>query len=193
MTHARTGKFGHARLAKTDSGGSCMLTPDLQEKLIHLRSTKHLFDSEIAFRCGVSDRTLYRWISLGLDEDAKQPYKDFAQQYINAVIDQEDEVLEMVLKGHNGKNGSDWRAGSWWLERRHPTRWGNKFPDGAPGFDVRELLEANEQRHQTLNELLAEPPPELEAALIDNREAILAILGVQGPAALPEPSDPERS
>lgn len=79
----------------------------------------------------------------------------------------------------------DWRAAAFLLERRFPKRWGHDAAETSQrdSLDVAALLEEAESRGQDLDDLLASPPPELEAAILRNKDALLALLG--GAPALP--------
>lgn len=168
--------------------GTTLLTPELAKQLVSVRSTSKLFDTQVAQRCGISAGTLRWWLTKGLREEAEEPYVSFAKDYSDAAINQEDAEVDNLLLGRDAKNGGDWKASAWWLERRHPKRWGNRVPEAGPSEDVQIqdiLLEAAE-RKRTLAELLDDPPPELLAALKESRAKLEALLAEDDPPALPE-------
>lgn len=168
--------------------GVTELTPELHKRLVSMRSTSKLFDTQVAQRCGIAASTLKWWLTKGLLEGAEEPFASFAKEYSDATIAQEDATLDALLLGENGKTGNDWKAHAWWLERRHPKRWGNRVPEAGPSEDIQIqdiLLEAAE-RKRTLAELLDDPPPELIAAIKGSREKLAAILAEDEPPALPE-------
>ena len=80
----------------------------------------------------------------------------------------------------------DWRAATWYLEHRWPMRWGNRA-DERHELPLAKILESAESRPADLAELLANPTPELQAAMFQAREQILALLAPEV-LALPEPS-----
>lgn len=77
----------------------------------------------------------------------------------------------------------DWRAAAFLLERRFPKRWGQQAAESSQrdALDVAALLEEAESRGQDLDDLLTNRPPELEEALLRNRDALLALLGSGDP------------
>lgn len=172
--------------------GVTELTPELHKQLVSVRSTSKLFDTQVAQRCGIAASTLKWWLTKGLLEDAEEPYASFAKAYSDAAIAQEDKVLDELLEGRDAKMGGDWKAKAWWLERRHPKRWGNRVPETGPTEDIQIqdiLLEAAERR-RTLSELLDDPPPELVAALQESRDKVLAVLNEKEPAGATPPALP---
>jgi hypothetical protein len=183
MASPRTGKYGHPRAQPTEAGGHSMLTPALHAQLLELRSNTKLFDAQVAMRCGVSYNTLKYWVKLGLLPNAKEPYFSFARDYSNAVIDQEREALANATGEKKSSYGEQW-----WLERRHPKRWGNRLPEQTPNpsadLDIHTLLEEATGEQEKLILLFNDPPAELEAAMRQSATAILAMLARA-------PSEPE--
>lgn len=169
------------------------LTPELSEKLVTMRRTTRLMDTQVAVRCGISRQMLDRFMTLGLLPEAQEPYLSFAQEYSDAGVEVENEALEAVKKGDTGKMGGDWRADAWFLERFRPTRWGSKIPEGGAreALDTQTLVDEMVNKLTSLEELLSEPPPELEAAMLAPgvREKLLALLGGE-PSNSPEPAQP---
>jgi hypothetical protein len=163
------------------------LTPDLHSALVECRRTTRLFDTQVAIKCGVEAKTLKRWLTMGLSEEAVEPFASFTREYADAAIEVEDQALEEIREGKDAKAGGDWKATAWWLERWKPTRWGARVPESGPreDIDIQQLVEDAERRRETLLELFADPPPELEKAMRQNRDAILALLGADAPE-LPE-------
>lgn len=84
-------------LARTDSGQfSGKLTPQLADSLVASVDSL-LFDQQIALKHGVDVSTLKSWVDRGLDEEAVEPYRSFAEAYIRASIDLEERLLQKVL------------------------------------------------------------------------------------------------
>lgn len=68
-------------------------------------------------------------------------------------------------------------AATWFLEHRWPKRWGNKHDIIVrDDIDILQLLEDAESRGDDIDELLNNPTPELEEAMIRNKDAIIAFL-----------------
>jgi hypothetical protein len=74
----------------------------------------------------------------------------------------------------------DWRAAAFLLERRFPKRWGEAAADSSQrdSLDLVQILDEAESRGQDLDDLVSNPPPELEAAILRNKDRLLALLGV---------------
>lgn len=74
----------------------------------------------------------------------------------------------------------DWGAAAWFAEKRWPKRWGSRAPmkgheSATDDLPVTEILAAAETRAEDINSLVAQPPPELEEALLRNKDAVLAL------------------
>lgn len=165
-------------------GRPTALTAELARELVELRRTTRLFDTQIALKCGIADSTLRGWVSMGLAEDAKEPFLSFAKEYSDASIDVEDRALKNIEEHHE-----EWKADAWFLERFRPMRYAlERVPQGGPreALDVQQLIEAGAERKRTLVELLSEPPPELVSALVACKAQVLALLQEQEPEKLPE-------
>lgn len=184
-------------------GPASALTPLLSACLIaDLRSG--LYANQAALRNGIHPRTLVNWVAKGLAENAAEPYLSFAKEYTLACVDVERRVLKQVLTGARRRRtrkvvhkkitgqpgspdfveeteseqdeGGDWRAGAWFLERRYPQRWGRGRDNAPQDQEAPEvILEAATSRDEDVRELLENPPPELEEALLEKKDAILAL------------------
>lgn len=56
-----------------------------------------LFDKQNAMRCGIDVSTLQSWVERGLDEDAAEPFRSFAEDYLRASIELEESIIAKVL------------------------------------------------------------------------------------------------
>lgn len=164
-----------------------MIEPSVDQlvRACALRANSWLFDDQIAHECGVDGNTLRAALRRGMQPGADRVYAGFARDYIAASNEVESHALTMIQQG-----GKDWQRAAWWLERWAPRRWGTKVPEAGPKekVDIGDLISEIAERQRTLAELIAEPPPELEAALKANREKVIGLLGL-GSAAVPENGD----
>lgn len=167
-----------------------MSTEPTEEQLAracYLRGESWLFDDQIAHEVGCDGNTLRAALRRGMQDGASRLYAEFSRSYIAASNQVESHALLLIQQG-----GKDWQRAAWWLERWAPKRWGNKVPDAGPRekVDISELIDEIAERQRTLSELLAQAPPELEAAIIANRGTVLKLLaehadtpaGVMAPA-----------
>jgi hypothetical protein len=72
------------------------LTPQLADALIK-GVAMGLFDAQNALKHGIDLSTLKSWVDRGIDEEAEEPFKAFAERYIKATIDLEESVIATVL------------------------------------------------------------------------------------------------
>lgn len=72
------------------------LTPQLADALID-GVAMGLFDAQNALKHGIDLSTLKSWVDRGIDEEAEEPFKSFAERYIKATIDLEESVIATVL------------------------------------------------------------------------------------------------
>jgi hypothetical protein len=57
-----------------------------------------LFDAQNALKHGIDLTTLKSWVDRGIDEEAVEPFRDFAERYIKAAIALEEGVIGTILK-----------------------------------------------------------------------------------------------
>lgn len=110
QTRGTDGKFGEGT----------KLTPELGKSIID-SVVLGLFDAQNALKHGIDLTTLKSWVDRGIDEDAQEPYRSFAEEYIKAAIsleegvigtilsaaDQYQRLLESVEEYEGGKGGGD--------------------------------------------------------------------------------------
>jgi hypothetical protein len=165
------------------------LTKPLMDKILATAASCRLFDSQIAIRSKVDPGTLKLWLKKGLVPDAVEPYRTFAKEYSRIQIEHEGAAAEEVYQAGMQRDPDepprgDWKASAWFLERRWPKRWNPaRQPLNGPseGIDIEQLIRDMTQREESLKELFANPPPELEEAMRENADVIRALI-----AALPE-------
>lgn len=72
------------------------LTPELADELIK-GVAYGLFDAQNALKNGIDLTTLKSWVDRGIDEEAEEPFKSFAERYIKATITLEEHVIGIIL------------------------------------------------------------------------------------------------
>jgi hypothetical protein len=73
------------------------LTPKLADSLIE-NVRLGLFDAQNALKHGIDITTLKSWIERGLDEEAEEPFLSFAERYLKASIELEEDVIGTILR-----------------------------------------------------------------------------------------------
>lgn len=75
---------------------ACKLTPALAKSIV-AGVSDGLFDAQNAMRNGIDVTTLKSWIDRGIDEEAEEPYRGFAEAYLRASIELEQRTLKTIL------------------------------------------------------------------------------------------------
>jgi hypothetical protein len=96
------------------------LTPEVMERLV-AGARAGRFRKTNADENGTPLADLDRCLEAGR---AGGRYSDFAVAFDRATAQSEGELQDAVRAAVASKNGGDWKAGAWLLERRYPTRWG---------------------------------------------------------------------
>ncbi len=179
-------------------------TPELGEAIL-ADVERGLFVTQIGLNNDCHPNTIRNWVRRGLLPDAVEPFRTFAARYIRAEAKVEGEVLDAVRcatqpqietetvaeQGIDAEGNSfektrqvertkpgDWRAGAWFAERRWPRRWGSEAWKSPSQDDLSalSLLDEGDSRGSDLDQLLSNPPPELEEALLRHKDRLLALL-----------------
>lgn len=120
----------------TKQGRKSKLDKDRQDKL--LKAIRVGNDKKVACAlAGISEATLYRWLEQSNQKNASEQLREFRELFERS--EAEAEVLKVSRIAQAADNGR-WQAAAWWLERKHPERWGQQTkikaelsgPDGAP-------------------------------------------------------------
>ena len=100
------------------AGRPTKLTPEVQDKICAaLRGGNW---RKVAARwAGIGERTFERWMKQG-GEESKGPLADFVVRVIEAEEAAEIRMVALVMTAA----AKDPRHAEWWLERKHPDRWG---------------------------------------------------------------------
>lgn len=95
-------------------------THEIQQSICGHLETGHYVESACAL-AGISRQTFYRWMKRGRDIGDK-PYDVFYEAVEKATAKAEDRALKFIIVASR----DNWQANAWYLERRHPARWGRK-------------------------------------------------------------------
>lgn len=101
-------------------GRPAKLTAQVQDTIVQaIRSGNY---NEVAAQmAGVCERTLYNWLERGEEEQAGK-YFQFLQAVKKAAAEAEARHLALIANAAQ----KTWQAAAWFLERKHPDRWGRK-------------------------------------------------------------------
>jgi hypothetical protein len=77
-------------------GGGTKLTKALGKKLVE-GVALGLFDAQNALKNGIDVATLKSWVDRGIDEEAEEPFRSFAEAYIKAAVELEEGVIGTIL------------------------------------------------------------------------------------------------
>ena len=125
-----------ANKSVSKKGRKSKLDSERQKKL--LSAIRMGNDTKVACAvAGISEATLYRWLELAQKKNARVELIDFRESLERA--EAEAEVIKVGRINQAADNGR-WQAAAWWLERKHPERWGQQTkiktevsgPNGEP-------------------------------------------------------------
>lgn len=120
------------------------LTADLGASIVASLESG-LFDAQIALKHGLDVTTLKSWIDRGIDEEATEPYKSFAERYIKAAIALEEKLIAKILLA-----AEPWQAESQSTEVERTTKEGfddENDDDGPSDYTRRKTKHGKETRH----------------------------------------------
>ena len=75
-----------------------------------------------ATQAGVLPQQFHEWMQKGTGENAREPYREFADGMLQACAESEKKAVDAIQARYSG----DWKSAAWWLERRFPKRWGKQ-------------------------------------------------------------------
>lgn len=143
------------------AGRPSKLTPEITDELAQILEQGNWVDTACD-QVGISRDTFYKWVARGKRGRAYdiEPvnYVEFALRIGQAVAQVEIDSVKELRKAPN-----NWQATAWWLERRHPDKWGNRGKlDVNLGGNVTitsdDLAAAREKARQTERKLLGNEP-----------------------------------
>lgn len=97
-------------------GAPCKLTQAMADSLVD-GVKLGLFDAQNALKNGIDVNTLKSWIDRGIDEEAVEPFKSFAERYLRAMIALEERVVNVILSASDDfdrqlESTEDWQKSS---------------------------------------------------------------------------------
>jgi len=133
-------------MAETESGGHpprragrpTKLTPEVADRICQAIAGGNYREVAAAW-AGIGERTLRDWMRRG--ENPRSVYHDFRRRVLEAEQAAEIRAVGLIM----ASAAKDPKHAEWWLQRKHPERWGRKDrlqteitgPGGGPiGVDV---------------------------------------------------------
>ena len=105
------------------AGRPTKLTAELQAEIADLLGKGNYVETVCDF-VGIHKDTFYEWLrrgDRGWQKDADEGYVAFSDAIKKAMA-----LVEMQTIAELRSGGMNWQSKAWWLERRHPDRWGNR-------------------------------------------------------------------
>ena len=99
------------------------LTVLLIEQICDLLISGHSI-ARSAMISGVSESTIYRWLSIGKKSGADEIYTQLVERVWEAIECSEFELLQSMRMAASEKE--NWRVSAWLLERRFPEKYGKR-------------------------------------------------------------------
>ncbi len=100
------------------AGRPTKLNAEVAEKICRLIRAGN-FAETAACAAGIDRDTLRRWLKRGATEK-RGPYRDLALSLDEAASVAEGRAVALIAKAGE----TQWQAAAWFLERKHPERWG---------------------------------------------------------------------
>ncbi len=105
------------------AGRPSKLTPELQRQICDLLRAGNYVETVCDY-VGIEYKTYYNWRNRGeraWQVDIEAGYVEFLHAVKKAVSE-----VEILTIADLRSGPMNWQAKAWWLERRHPDRWGNR-------------------------------------------------------------------
>lgn len=148
-----------------DDGHETALTPTMRSELVaKLRAGS--WPQDACYACGIKPKTLKRWLLLGAGDNAKQPYRSFALEFLAAESAHASEVEQTVNTIRQGlfddaKTAAvQFHAAKFILETRYRWFWGGNAMSAAQFVDMALEKESDERKQKALEVLKKLPESE---------------------------------
>ncbi len=123
-------KEGSEAWVLDDAGHRTVLTPQLVQDLLS-HAERGYWPAMCALLCRVAPETLQRWLERGVEEDAIEPYRSFAEAFVMAELEVcaelEDKLRDIALGKvgplERGEAGPDAGVIQWLLVNRYSQLW----------------------------------------------------------------------
>jgi transposase len=104
------------------AGRPTKLTSDLTKQIAKLLTDGNYVETVCDY-VGLSRSTFYEWLERGENAEAgtDQDFVEFSDTIKKAIASVEMDTVKAVRRGP-----TNWQSKAWWLERRHPDKWGNR-------------------------------------------------------------------
>lgn len=145
------------------------LTVDVHQRIVELLEDGNFLETA-ACVAGVSIGQVRSWLALGAEPGSK--YEQFRVDVLRAISEAESKGVAILI---GAAAAGDLKAVTWWLERRHPKRWGQR---------VRHVVDQELDDAVTRVEALE---AELGADVVER--VLEALSGGQGASPTPSPED----
>lgn len=105
------------------AGRPTRLTEELKKEIVKLLGEGNFVETVCDY-VGLSKETFYEWQrrgERGWQADHEGGYVEFTDAVKKAMAEVEKDTITDLRAGP-----LNWQAKAWWLERRHPDKWGNR-------------------------------------------------------------------
>lgn len=139
-------------------GRASKLTPEVQARIVKALEAGCYFDAACE-GAGIGESTGYRWLERGEAGDAG--YREFREAVKRAEAVAEAGALAAIRSAYQG---GTWQAAAWYLERKHPERWGksDRLKLEARAVQVEEQSTGEDAREKLLRLVGRMRPPSSE-------------------------------
>lgn len=186
-------------------GRPSKFNPELGRRIV-AEVRKGSFVATIANQFDLHPNTIRHWVEVGLQGSATPEQAEFTRAFREADAAWESEQRALIDAAarpctiettksvstvdpegnvttqstiERKKQLGDARAAMWLLGKKYPKRYGDKTAAELgtnEGLDLPSLQESAESRTEDIDDLLSDPPPELEQAILRNKDRLLKLL-----------------